>query len=146
MSEISNSPSEIIGQLLVNKSLGTDPTLGSTWPVFIANEPDEPDSLIVVTDGVGVKQGRYQVSGEVVEKYGVQVLVRSVTHSAGYSKIDDISVEMDESILNTSVSIDAVTYAIAEISRDSVFSLGIDRDSKKHFFTVNIRVALRQLA
>lgn len=149
---ISNSPSEIIAQLVVKGLHGTDATAGNSWPVYISNEPENPDSLIVVTDAVGVKQGRFQIGGQFQEHYGVQVLVRSIEHQIGWQKAEDIAVSFDEDTLNTSVSLEAITgtetitYTIASISRSPILSLGMDRDSNRHFFSLNIRVALRQLA
>jgi hypothetical protein len=148
---LEHSPAHILQQLLIDLGKGTDPTGSSDWPIFYANEPDNPDSLIVVLDTVGRKDGRSMIGGEVFEHHGTNILVRSAKHPLGYAKIDSIAKALDEDVLNSVVTLTAVTgtstaqYIINSISRDSTRSLGKGpTPSNRNFFDLNALISLRQ--
>lgn len=148
---LEHSPSQILQQLLINLGEGTDPSDGSDWPIFYANEPDNPDDIVVTIDTAGRKDGRSMIGGEVFEHKGVNILVRSATHVVGFPKIDTIAKALDANVLNSVVTLQAIIgsstaqYIIHSISRDSTRSLGKGpTPSNRNFFDLNVLASIRQ--
>ena len=143
---LSDSPGAVVRKLLVDLSLGVEPTsAGTEWQVFHAREPNKPDSVITVYDTEGRRQGRSMVSGEALEHFGVQVRVRDANHADGFTKSRAIAVALDESVNQTSVTVGSNVYMVYAITRTSgPLSIGKEPDSKRNIFTINALVALRQ--
>ncbi len=150
---LSHSQADIIAQLLIDLAFGTDPTIDGTWPIYVTEEPDNPDNVITVYDTVGTSDGRTQFDGEQQIHHGVQVRVRSTTHHPGYDKANDIAVGLDETILRDTVGVASVfgtgtaQYFVDSVSRKGdVISLGRESpNSKRTIFTINATVALREV-
>ena len=100
-----HSPADIIRTLLVDLGLGTLPEDSGSWPIYLANTPDSPDSTITVTDTASRKTGRTQFDGQIQEHHGFQVAIRDANHKDGYEKADAIKVALDETIQLDTVSI-----------------------------------------
>lgn len=144
---LAHSPADIIRELLIDLSLGVTPAVGATWPVYAASVPDKPDSLITITDTAGVLDGRNQVDGEVQEHHGFQTAVRCANHSDGYVKAETIAIAFDESVRLNTVTIGSIQYTVYAVSRKSgVIAVGTGPGDKRHLFTINAVVALRQVA
>ena len=149
-----HSPADVIRTLLIDLGLGTAPSDEGTWPIYVGQEPDSPDSVITVYDTAGLLQGRTMPDGEMQEKHGFQVRVRDANHYQGYEKAREIAVALDESVSLDGVSVgdDAGTgkqaYIVYAVSRrGGVLSLGKDvQRTKLNLFTINAVVALRQSA
>ena len=89
MSEILNHPPcDIVRQLAIDLGLGTDPDDELAWPIYAPALPDEAgdDHAMQFKDTQGYQLGRYGVTGEQVEVYGVQLMVRSAYPAEGYVK------------------------------------------------------------
>jgi len=143
---LTHSPAQIISQLLIDLALGTAPADNGTYPVYTAIEPDSPDNVITVTDQVGRISGRQQVTGQVSEHHGAQIRVRNQEHKAGFTKARAVLIELDETVVLNTVSIDSSTYTVYAISRTTdVLAIGKETPtSKRDIFTINVVVALRQ--
>lgn len=152
---LQHTPSEIIRQLLVNQSLGTSAVVPSSdntsWPVYATNEPDVPDNVITIYDTQGRISGRSGVDGERDEHYGIQVRVRSLSHTTGYQKIRAIAQQMDGVIYHNVVRLSSIDYIVHCITRvgdtlplgqmDKVYRTQ-DTASKRLLFVFNALVAI----
>ena len=72
-----HAPANIIRQLLISKSQGTNPLLQEPWPISYSMEPDTPDNSITVYDTTDRDHGRTMVDGRRQVHHGFQVRVRS---------------------------------------------------------------------
>jgi len=149
---LDHSPADVIRCLLIDLGHGTTPSASSAWPIYVSIEPDTPDSVITVYDTSGVLHGRSQISGEMFEHPGIQIRIRSPEHPAGYRKADSIKEALDKSIKYTGVTVEdqvgtgSGNYLVYSVSRKgSVNDLGRDTAaSKRHVFTINATIALKQ--
>jgi hypothetical protein len=119
---------------------------GDPWPVFMAGEPEQPDSAITVYDTAGRVQAFLQPSGLAIEHHGFQVRVRAAAHTAGYIKANAIAVKLDQIVRLRSVQIGAVIYLVHAVTRSSeVLVLGTESPtSKRKLFTINAMAHLEQ--
>ena len=148
-----HSPADIIRNLLIDLSQGTAPADSDAWPIYVAQEPDSPDSVITIYNTLGTRQGRFMF-GEVQEKPGFQVRVRDPEHYSGFEKVQAITIALDNMASNTVVEVgdDAGTgnqsYTVYAITgRLGVIALGRDTPrTKMHLFTINAVVTVRQIA
>lgn len=150
---LNHSPADIIRKLLVDLSVGSLPSLSTTfWPIYVARTPDTPDSVITITDVESVKNGRVMVNGEVQEHHGIQIAVRDPDFRIGYDKAREVAITLDETVYLNLVSMDdstgtgTSTYLVQSASRvGGVISAGKDvATSKRNLFTINAVVSLRQ--
>lgn len=149
---LTHSPAQIIRDLLVTLGLGTLPSDSGSWPIYVSNIPDSPDSIITITDTVGTNDGRTHVDGQANEHPGIQIAVRDANHQDGWEKIRAIRVSISETVQRNTVSItDNVgtgtsTYTVYAITKiGGIIALGKDiPTSKRNLFTLNATVALRQ--
>lgn len=150
---IEHSPEDIIRNLIIDLGHGTAPSADGSWPVFTAQEPNTPDSVITVYGAAGLLEGKLQPNGEVQEHYGIQIRIRDVRHYGGYAKANDIAVGLDP-VLNRVVEVgtDAGTggstnYIVYAVSRRSgPLAIGTEPESKRRIFTINVVCAIRQAA
>lgn len=133
------SPAQIIQQALVDldESVFTDPDLDDVWPLHISNMPDGPGvpaEVGVVYDTTGEPKGRLLTSGKEIERYGVQIRIRSRNYDVGL-------LMREANLLSTlsrhEVTVDGDTYRIDTFSRTGpVLALPLDQSMRWHF-TVN---------
>lgn len=139
------SPADVLRHLLAGLGLGTLPSAAGDWPIHTAAKPDAPDNLMVTVDTTGFKDGRSQISGESFEHYGVQILIRGADHNTAFRKARAVETALDESIRMTSVTIGSVTYKVSNASRLGP-ALALGREvpaSKRHLFSINVKMAIR---
>jgi len=142
MAALSNSPSEIITQLLIDLSLATD---AGTWPVFADFAPESPDNLISIFTTPSRLQGKDHVVGDVAEHNGFQVSVRSSSFSPGDQKARTIADSFD-SLKSQEVTYDGSSYILSSITRRTGI-LNPTRnveDSRRNLFTFNCTTTIRQ--
>jgi len=146
---IAHSPADILRHLLVDDSIGVLPSVGGTWPIYVANEPNSPDSVITIYDTVGQNTGRFQDNGEIQTRHGVQIRLRDPNHTDGYIKANEITEHLDKQIDWKNVTISSTTYTIFSVSRTTdVIPLGMETEeqtviSKRNIFTINALITLR---
>lgn len=139
-------PADVVRQALIGLSLGTDPSLGGSWPIFSPSEPDAPDNCITIRDTTGKDDGRDGPTGVRTEHYGFQVRVRSDDEWTGYRKAQAIAVGVSN-VLRQEVTLTDETFRIQAITNvGPVLSLGKGRPpSKRHLHTLNALVSLRRI-
>lgn len=146
MSTLTASPAMVLRKMLQDAGKVTAPTSNLAWPGYYSDEPPKPDNLVVVFDTAGRVQSREMVSGQIVESYGVQLLIRAVDHSTGWAKANDIRTWMAESVVQEAVEVDGDYYTVAAISKfGSVLTLGNESPtSKRKVFTLNAMMSITQ--
>jgi hypothetical protein len=123
---LAHGPAEVIGQLLIDLGLGTDPDAdpAGEWPVYAPAEPawaqgEDPDRLIFVTDTAGLDEGHSQYSGRRQDRYGGQVGVRAGTQSGdGWVRANAISVDLTERVDGAVVVLDGSRYKVHSVNAD----------------------------
>lgn len=148
---LTHAPSDVIRNLIIDLAEGTAPSAGGAWPIYVGQEPNSPDNVVTVYDTAGEIQGKAHVSGEVQERYGVQIRVRAANFHTGQNKARAIAVALDAvSATSVEVGTDAGTggetyLAYAVTRRSGPLSLGKNvTTSKLNVFTINVVAALRQ--
>lgn len=150
---LTHSAASILRQLLVDLGQGTEPSAAGSWPVFSHRTPDSPDSVISTIGTTNVHQGRVQTDGEVQERYGVIITVRSPNPRQGFGKAQAVTQALDKDVAYASVTLTdptgtgTSTYTVVSVSRRSgPFAIGKEQDTNRNLFTVNVTVALKQTA
>ena len=145
---LTHSPAKIVQQLLINNGLGTAPVAGDAWPVYVSSEPDLPDQVITVSNGVDQIVGFSQPDRQCEEFHGIQIRVRGLNNSDTHTKIHEIAIALDQDIYRQEVVIDSSTYCVHSINRTSgPFDLGKNvPNSRRSLFTVNGLSYLLQLS
>ncbi len=141
------SPASIIAYYIINTlAKMTDPSDGSTWPLWISHMQDKPSNAGTIYDTSGVLEQR-QMSGLVPTHQGIQIRIRATSYEIGYAKIEDIASALDE-VFDVSVEIDPEEYVIQNISKSSpIVSLGIEEGTKRRFlFTINYLLTIRKIS
>lgn len=150
-----DGPDRIIQTLLVAKGWCADPTafvgggtrLGS-WPAYYSAEPDAPAEVVAVWETEPRVSGRSMIDGERWLHRGIMLKVRSNTHSAGMSKVQDLSQKLSEEVRKYQVVIEGRTYLISNVSIVSgPFNVGTGVPSdRRSVFTLNAVCAVDRLA
>ena len=151
---LNHSPAHIIRDLLVALGLGTDPDDNTSWPIYVSQKPDTPDSMIVVRDTTSYMHGRTAIDGITQEHYGIAIDIRDANPKDDWVKSNALAVALDQTIDKNDVTIEdtdgtgSSTYKVYTVSRVSgPFSHGKETPtSKRNLFTINAKVALRQTA
>lgn len=145
---MADSPADVVQQLLIDLGLGSLVSAESSWPVYAYSAPDTPDSLICVYDTQGRLFGRTQIDGILQEQSGIQIMIRSTSPTLGYTKAKTIADALDTQVAQIGVTVGSRSYVLASFNRTSgVLQLGTESPaSKRHLFTINGIVPIRQLA
>lgn len=138
------TPANILRHFLVNAGIGTLPVAGTptTWPIYTNSLPDTPDNSLMISDTVGMSDGRYMRTGQRVEHPGVQILIRNLDQTVGADKAGVISLFL-AAIVRQIVVIGSDSYLIQNVSqRGTIIPLGGEREpretAKKRFiWTLN---------
>jgi len=153
--DLSHFPSEIIRRLLITLSQGSLPTDNLASPIYIENEPDNPDNIISVFTTASVLQGRDQNSGEMNEFYGFQILIRNADLNNGWEKAKQIQNALDSVINRNTVTILDTTgtanssYLVHSITRTSgILVLGKEGSgggrTDRNLFTINAIASIEE--
>lgn len=148
---LDHSAADVIRNLLIDLGHGTAPSDAAAWPVYVSVLPDLPDSVIVVIDQTGELQGKLHPTSEVVEREGVQILVRDADHYNGHNKADDVAKGLD-AVSQVGVRVGDVagtgdaTYTVHSVTRRSgPIALGKETpNSKRNLWSINVVTPLRQ--
>lgn len=148
---LDHSAADIIRNLLIDLGHGTAPSDAGAWPVYVSVMPNSPDSTIVVIDQTGELQGKLHPISRVVEREGVQILVRDAQHFDGHNKADNIAKGLD-AVSQVGVRVGDVagtgdaTYTVHAVTRRSgPIALGKETpNSKRNLWSINVVSALRQ--
>lgn len=143
------SPAMIMVAYVIEKlDKMTDPSDGDDWPLYTSHMPDSLDvktdcGAIFGTGGVNDPRG---MEGGVSQHPGVQLRIRSKSHSTGYAKIEDVASTLD-GVMNDTITISGKEYAIQNVSRASpIVDMGVEPGTKRRFsFTVNYLLTMKRL-
>jgi len=143
---LNHSPADILRYVLIDLRCGSDPVSNSNWPIFVADEPDEPDNCITIYDTEGTNKGREMVGGVQLGYLGIQVRVRALNHKTyGHPRTNLIAKTLDEIIDMKSITIEGTTYIVEAFSRTGTVNyLGKDLHSTRLLYTINGTVTIRQ--
>jgi hypothetical protein len=142
-----SSPASILRKLLIDASLAPDSTT-QTWSPFVSQLPDDPDTSMALYDTAGVLQGRIMRTGEQIEKYGVQIRMRSSNYAGVFSKAVSIRDYLDFLMPGAIVAVPGESWRIQNISRSSgILTTGIevDGDRKRHNLIINVLVTAQKV-
>lgn len=148
---LDHSAADIVRNQIIDLGFGATPSSENEWPVYVSVMPSTPDEAIVCIDQAGEIQGKLHPIGQVVEREGVQILVRANDHFDGHNKADDIAKGLD-AVSQSSVRVGDVagtgdsTYTVSAITRRSgPIALGQETpDTKRELWSINFVAALRQ--
>lgn len=144
---MTHSPADVLRRLLVTLSHGTLPSAAGSWPISVAQEPDDPDDDMTLYDEVGRKDGRAMASGEVYEHHGVQLQLRAAKFTEGYAKVSSVVGALDQDAEGAGVTVDASSYVVYAVSRPGTVNyLGHEPESRRHVWTVSLLASIRQTA
>ncbi len=143
------SPAKIIRQLLVDVGIFEEVPTGTAdnpdWTAYVNGHPDSPDNSACLYNTTAITHGREHVNGETQKHYGLQIRVRGTDADAGYTKAREV-VELFDSVLRQSVTIDGSTYLVQAIhTLGDVLDIGYDGVSKRRLFTINAKTDIRLL-
>lgn len=151
--QLSNSPAEVIRELLLNLSLGVfpDQRTPADWSIYDNGEPDLPNHCITVYDTQGRDHGK-TFDGERQEHYGCQIKIRADEKPTANTRARNIATTLD-AVTRYPVDIpvrDNITpsgmYTVYAVSRSAnVIYNGKDKpNGRRHVYTLNILASIRQ--
>lgn len=140
-----HSPADILSRVLIAIGAGTEPGAGGAWPIGVDLEPNVPDNCITVFDTAGRPDARL-MDGQLMEHYGFQIRVRSVSHPIGYTKGYDLRTTMAENLKDAFVTIDATPYVVPSVQTINLIRLGRESpNSSRYLFTINGLLVVQRL-
>lgn len=154
--DLLHSPAEVYQKLLIDLGLGVAPGGGAVadttpWTTYATVLPDSPDSVLACYDTAPKELGRENPGRETVEHFGVQILIRGATHPLAQRKARMIANALDNSVLNTFVTIAAgplvgtATYLIKSANRQGLIYLGADKPkSNRKLLTINLTSSIHR--
>lgn len=74
---MTDTPAQIMAQLLVDLGVASGPGGAGAWPVFTTNMPDRPDNAIQVKNTTGSDESDQFAAGDTDQHWGVQIMVRA---------------------------------------------------------------------
>lgn len=116
---LDHPPEKIIAQLLIDLAIGSDPDEDPLlpWPVYAPNEPDHPEDVLVVQGTTGRVFGRNNVTNDVDEHYGFQILLRTDDDDVGSQKMSLLADTLAKQVSRKGVVLGDATYCIHSINR-----------------------------
>ncbi len=148
---VEHSQCQIVRKLLIDNSFGVEPVADAVWPIYFGSLPDGDavaDNAICVYDQVGIKDGRFMRTGEVLVHEGFMVRVRAISggYQAAQKKAKQIAHFLD-TILRQAITVESTDYIIQSITRfGDVLWAGKEPTSKRRdFFTVNCTITIREV-
>ena len=142
------SPAVILAEYIRDQETMSDPGDNTDWPLYISYMPDSVDidsDCGAIYDTTPIKDGRLMI-GPVIQHYGIQIKIRSISHSIGWLKAENIITNLD-AINYTLITIDGEEYQMNAVKRiGHIIPLGIELGTKdRQLFTVNFLVTLKRV-
>ena len=145
--QLLNTPAEVIRDFIIAAGFMTDPSDGSSWPLYISSLPDGATNAGVLMDAPGWKNGRLSSTGLVIEHYGLVLKIRSRDYNAGFVKIEAMTLDLDE-VDKDNIVVGGQTFELTNISRvEPIKSLGTEPESTKRrfFFESSFLVTMKNI-
>src|SRR5574343_116506 len=123
-------PSSILWDYLVDTlALFTNPSDGSTWPLYDGSLPDGLGALntcAAIFNTSGVMKGK-SMRSNLDQHYGIQIRIRSMTESDGYTKAKEVQ-DAFVSVHNQNISIvSGETWRINNLQQTTpIVLIGVD--------------------
>ena len=137
-----HSPADIVRRALIARGDASDPP-AVTWPLYANREPTYPDNCLTLYDTQGFDNGRIMVSGERMERRGLQLRIRSETAKVGYIKASALR-NAFSAIYDASVTIEGTNYRVHAVSvSNNILYLGRDWNSARFLHTLNVLAILK---
>lgn len=139
-------PSAVIGELLVDCGVFTDPLDQDVWPLYAGFMADTPDDCACFYDTQGVKDGRLMLTGANIFHYGLQLRVRAHSYPDGWEKIQEAAAAL-EATQHTFVSYETQTYRVDNVSAETPpFFLGHEEEGtqRRNLFIINYLATLQE--
>jgi hypothetical protein len=136
---IEHNGAEVLVPYFVYKGVGSVPGTNNPWPIYINFLADQPNEALVIFDTTGSVDGRDMRTGELLEKPGIQVMIRAMTNRNGVSKGRKI-IQAIEQLYKFSVTLTQPTkqYVIHSLQRTSpVYPLGQEEGGSRLLYTIN---------
>jgi hypothetical protein len=148
-----HSAADIVRFAMIQLGLGTLPADRDSWPIFVAQEPNGPDEVMTLYDTSGQLFGRIQQTGESVQHYGFQVMLRALTSHGGMAKLQEVETALNTQLRRTQVTApnptgtgDSVYLIHAVTQRSGILPLGADQEnSNRYLFSLNYTAAIGEL-
>lgn len=130
-----NSPAAIVRELLVLKVLGSMPSSGSEWPVFVSHLPDgdDLDNAICVYDTVSRLHGETP-DGISVEHKGVTLSIRSSVYTVGKAKLAEL-IDFLDALSTEVLTLGVNRYEVDNAVQEVVDFGGYDGQRRSLFFS-----------
>lgn len=146
------SQAEILQAAIVDNGWGSDPTITplGIWPVYKAGEPPSPDSVVTIYSTQGRVDARVQF-GQIAERYGIQVRVRSPDFYTGRSYLEGLKVNLSTNLYRYIVSLGSGTstnqYLIYDCNNfGPIVELGKEAShSRRNIFTMNCMISYNDI-
>ncbi len=150
---LEDSVADVVAQILINKGLVDDPDAGSSssssgWLISVDQELATPDDVVEIHNTEGVQSGRVQVTGQMSELYGLQVLVRASDSRTAFAMVNRLAVTVDQHIYRETVAMaSGKNYFLDSISRTgTILALGKEAPlTKRYIYTFNAITSVIQL-
>lgn len=147
---MTDGPDEVVAQLLRDLGLATDPTwwkahtvaditAGDTshdWPVFVSDEPANPDGTVTVYETTPQLDARLMPTGEQALHYGITVRVRAggtTPKPTARAKAEAIRVALDQSVTMRSVTCNGNPYLAVAFARVMLVPLGWEVTTSRRY-------------
>ena len=143
------SLAQVLWKMVIDEGHGTRPQDDGSFPVFLTHTPEALDDCITIYDTTGIKLGRL-MEGEVVQREGAMIRIRSSSYSDGWNKGKDL-VEMVDGARKKEVDLDAgdfggmegdfSNFVIDSLMREStLLVVGTESagERRRQIFTLNI--------
>lgn len=136
---------KITSQLLIDLGIGTDDP-NEDWRVYLESEPDNPDNVITIYDTSNDPDDWVMITGMLLERYGIQIRVRSGIYTPGFNKVESIKNYFDQEVYRNTVTIDSIDYMIHSMDRSSgPFHIGTEENTQRDVFTINYLATLEKI-
>ena len=147
---ISDSPASILSAYLIETlGLFKDPANSpSDWPLFISSLPDGtnlPNNVASIYDRTGDTDGRIMSSVKTIVHYGIQIVLRVVNYSDGWTMGTAI-LEAFETVNQEFQDVSGKTYIIENITRTTQLTpTGVESGSKRRdLFSLNFITTIKE--
>lgn len=150
---LQHSPADVTARLLADLGVGTlltskavaDALAAGVFGLKVDEMPTFPDNVIVLRDTDGRGFGRFGWNGEQQESHGILFNVRATDFKTGWRKANALSVVLDQSIYQNTVTVEGVHYVVYQAARTTrVLRLGEEPGSKRVLFSLNALLNVRQ--
>lgn len=154
---LSDSPSAVIAQLMIDQGQASDPLLPGTasdWPVSCDGELNNPDNVITITGTESSTFGRVQVTGQLSELWGIQFKIRAIDPQVAWAKANAIAVWMDQAVrmaitMVTHTDLTVGAYRVGAITRKGgalFLGRGEPTATKRTHYTINAITDIIQIS